>query len=79
MWWQEQRGLANSVTYGCMLDACVKCGNLQKAVEVFKGMRTLDKQGPGMTVMCRQSVCRLLRWWVEARRASIATPFCIPL
>ena len=30
---QEQRGLANSVTYGCMLDACVKCGNLQKAAK----------------------------------------------
>ena len=40
--WQEQRGLANSVTYGCMLDACVKCGNLEKAVEVFRGMRGLD-------------------------------------
>lgn len=39
---QEQRGLANSVTYGCMLDACVKCGNLEKAVEVFRGMRALD-------------------------------------
>jgi len=25
-----------------MLDACVKCGNLEKAVEVFRGMRALD-------------------------------------
>ena len=35
--------MANSVTYGCMLDACVKCGNLQKAVEVFQGMRATGK------------------------------------
>ena len=42
---QEQRGLANSVTYGCMLDACVKCGNLQKAVEVFRGMRHVAAPG----------------------------------
>jgi len=35
--------LANAVTYGCMIDACVKCGNLNKAVEIFEGMREEDK------------------------------------
>lgn len=28
-----------------MLDACVKCGNLEKAVEVFRGMRALVALG----------------------------------
>merc|ERR1711974_26541 len=31
----EQRTLANAVTYGCMIDACVKCGHVHKAVEIF--------------------------------------------
>ena len=38
-----QREQANAVTYGCMVDACVKCGHLEKAVEIFKGMRSSGK------------------------------------
>mmetsp|Transcript_10703 Transcript_10703/g.30312 ORF Transcript_10703/g.30312 Transcript_10703/m.30312 type:complete len:543 (+) Transcript_10703:1-1629(+) len=40
---EKQRGQANAVTYGCMIDACVKCGHLEKAVEIFKGMRKAGK------------------------------------
>merc|ERR1711871_52977 len=44
--WSEmepQRGQANAVTYGCMIDACVKCNRLDKAIEIFKGMRESGK------------------------------------
>merc|ERR1719445_1432331 len=34
----EQRRQASAVTYGCMIDACVKCGYIEKAVEIFHGM-----------------------------------------
>ncbi|CAJ1377955.1 unnamed protein product [Effrenium voratum] len=40
--WEEMQaeGLeANAVTYGCMLDACVKCGHLEKALQIFAIMR----------------------------------------
>merc|ERR1719266_2412895 len=40
---ERQRGQANAVTYGCMIDACVKCGRLEKAVEIFSGMREAGK------------------------------------
>merc|ERR1719326_2285728 len=40
---EKQRGQANAVTYGCMIDACVKCNHLAKAVEIFKGMRESGK------------------------------------
>merc|ERR1719377_16524 len=30
-------------TYGCMIDACVKCNRLDKALEIFKGMRESGK------------------------------------
>ena len=42
-----------------MLDACVKCGNLQKAVEVFKGMR---RSGQSLGV---RLVGRLAGWVAE--------------
>ena len=29
-----QRSAANAVTYGCMIDACVKCNALERAMEV---------------------------------------------
>ena len=29
----------NTVTYGCMLDACVKCGAYEKAEDVFAEMK----------------------------------------
>jgi len=28
----------NSVTYGCLIDACVKNSNLQLAVEIYENM-----------------------------------------
>lgn len=35
----HERGLkANSVTYGCLLDTCVKNKNLKRAEEVFELM-----------------------------------------
>lgn len=34
-----QRRNANAKTYGCMIDACVKCGHLDKAVEIFVDMK----------------------------------------
>eukprot|EP00438_Fugacium_kawagutii_P007720 Skav224505 [mRNA] locus=scaffold3754:68813:74478:- [translate_table: standard] len=40
--WEEMQaeGLeANAVTYGCMLDACVKCGHLEKALHIFAIMK----------------------------------------
>lgn len=36
----RQRNLIpNSVTYGCLLDACVKNGKLDRALEVFNTLR----------------------------------------
>lgn len=29
----------NAVTYGCMLDACVKCNHVEMAVETFQDMK----------------------------------------
>merc|ERR1719380_458715 len=40
---EQQRYQANAVTYGCMIDACVKCGHLETAVDIFKGMRQAGK------------------------------------
>merc|ERR1712232_1523063 len=40
---ESQRAEANAVTFGCMLDACVKCGHLSKAVEIFNDMRPTGK------------------------------------
>merc|ERR1719487_613039 len=39
----SQRDHANAVTYGCMLDACIKCGDLPKAIEVFREMKAGGK------------------------------------
>ena len=39
----------NAVTYGCLLDACVKCGRVNMAREIF---REMESQGvPGNTVL----------------------------
>jgi pentatricopeptide repeat protein len=29
----------NSVTYGCMIDACVKNGFIDRAIEIFETMK----------------------------------------
>lgn len=36
---KEQNLVPNSITYGCLLDACVKNGKIEKAVEVFEIMQ----------------------------------------
>jgi pentatricopeptide repeat protein len=38
-----QRKQANAVTYGCMLDSCVKCGDLQLALQVFEDVKKEGK------------------------------------
>lgn len=46
----KESGLVpNSVTYGCLIDACVKNGRVERAVEVFEQMK---KDGvPGNTII----------------------------
>ncbi|CAD7967211.1 unnamed protein product [Amoebophrya sp. A25] len=34
---------ANAVTFGCMLDACVKCGDIEKALFVFQDIKRIGK------------------------------------
>jgi pentatricopeptide repeat protein len=36
---KENKLIPNDVTYGCLIDACIKNGNLQKALQVFKDMK----------------------------------------
>merc|ERR1712137_241934 len=40
---KDQRKQANAVTFGCMIDACVKCGNLEKAIDIFEEMKVMGK------------------------------------
>ena len=59
----KQRGQANAVTYGCMIDACVKCGHLEKAVEIFKGMRAEKKHKKSLTIILRNFL-KLKNTWI---------------
>ena len=36
---KENNLVPNSVTYGCLIDACVKNGKVEKAIEVFEVMQ----------------------------------------
>ena len=36
---KENNLVPNSVTYGCLIDACVKNGKIDKAMEVFESMK----------------------------------------
>ena len=36
------RGKANAVTYGCMIDACVKCNHLDVAMHVFEELKVQE-------------------------------------
>lgn len=39
---KQNRVKLNSVSYGCMLDACVKCHHVDAAIEIFNEMKKLD-------------------------------------
>lgn len=36
---KDNKLVPNDVTYGCLIDACIKNGNLTKALQVFKDMK----------------------------------------
>ena len=36
---KENQLIPNSVTYGCLIDACVKNSKLDRAIEVFETMK----------------------------------------
>jgi pentatricopeptide repeat protein len=36
---KENNLIPNDVTYGCLIDACIKKGNFQKALQVFQDMK----------------------------------------
>lgn len=36
---KENKLIPNDVTYGCLIDACIKNNNLQRALQVFKDMK----------------------------------------
>ena len=57
----------NTVTYGCMLDACVKCGNYEKAEDVFAEMKGA---GPARTQRTRCGASQGWDWrkWLFRRR-----------
>lgn len=41
--WEEMKRTdipPNAVTYGCMLDACVKCNHVEMACETFEDMKS---------------------------------------
>lgn len=48
------------VTYGCMLDACVKCGHLEKAPGIYGGFSGLLECGIVGFFFVVPSICNLL-------------------
>ena len=73
--WSEMRSLdgipPNAVTFGCMLDSCIRCNQVETALECFNQMKSqnLHKNTVLYTTIIKG------KWWGSGFRFRFSLPF----